>query len=325
MQLLPIPKRALQNVGDDIWKSIEIIEAMGGELTHDSNHDPEEGEEATTWIFTFPDRGNAQVAVPMNKRKLALFMREKLPGGATWTGRAAGSVRVEKRYTNPKKGVASSLLGRHAPDLNPSGPSPLLRVKPDRTQVRDLLLAYLDRPGANAVAGSPPVLGQQVAAPASLPALREPTQGSGVPRQVTAADLLVQLDRNAETGQAGELTAVLYELDRLATAGCPNPQAFVHRVSLTDVGRGYDIDSSWAGEQRCIEVKSTTRLGSDIYLSANELQVLERLADKAWLYRVVVDADGRGAVVGSPLQNPVPALRAAGLTAAVWRAADPAK
>ena len=320
MRLLPIPKRALQNVGSDIWKAIEVIEAMGGELTHDSNHDPSAGEEATTWIFTFPDRGSAQVAVPMNKQKLVVFMRERLPGGAVWTERAARSVVVEKRYTNSEKGVASSLLGRHAPDLNPSGTSPLLRIKLDPTQVRDLLVAYLDRPGA----GSAPATGVQAAAPESAPVPNPPTPPVlRQARQVTAAELLAQLDRNAETGQAGELVAVLYELQRLAVAGCPNPQAFVHRVSLTDVGRGYDIDSTWPGEERCIEVKSTTRRGSDIYLSANELEVLEALADKAWLYRVLVDADGSGSVIGQPIKNPVPALRTAGLTVAVWRAREP--
>lgn len=156
MPLLPIPKRDLKNVGTDIWRAIEIIEAQGGELTHDSNHDPEAGEQATTWIFTFAKHGNAQVAVPMNKHKLVLFMRERLPGGASWIDRAEDAGLIEKRYTRSDKGVASSLLGRHAPDLNPSGADPLLRIKPDPDRVQDLLLAYLDRPGKSAAPATAP-------------------------------------------------------------------------------------------------------------------------------------------------------------------------
>jgi hypothetical protein len=237
----------------------------------------------------------------------------------------AGAVPIEQRYTNPDRGVASSLLGRHAPDLNPSGASPLLSVKPQPTQIEDLLRAYLSRPGGRAVPDPAQLASPKAPDPAMAPALGQPAPVLRPSRQVSADELLAQLDRNAETGRAGELIAVLYELDRLTAAGCPNPQSFVRRVSLTDVGKGYDIDSTWPGEERCIEVKSTTRQGSDIYLSANEVEVLEALAEKAWLYRVLVGADGTGSVIGNPMQNPVPALRAAGLTAAVWRAADPAR
>ena len=90
----------------------------------------------------------------------------------------------------------------------------------------------------------------------------------------------------------------------------------------SDVGRGYDIESSWPGEERCIEVKSTTRLGSDIYLSENERVVLEGLADNAWLYRVLVTLEG-GAVVGEPLRNPIQVFQKSGMTTAVWRVTDP--
>ena len=163
--------------------------------------------------------------------------------------------------------------------------------------------------------------GSRVPQAEPLASAAEPTADPRVP-VLSAEQLQAQLDRNAETGKAGELGAVSYELQRLAAAGCPFPQDFVRRVALTDVGRGYDIESTWPGEERRIEVKSTTRLGSDICLSKSEREVLRDLGDKAWLYRVLVTPDGAH-VVGEPLRNPIEVLEKTGMTAVVWRVADP--
>lgn len=79
-----ITKRPLKNVGDKIWDAISIMEkGYGGQLTHDSGHGKGSDDKATTWIFTFPDYGDAQIAEPMNQDKLSLLMR-----GKTLDGRA---------------------------------------------------------------------------------------------------------------------------------------------------------------------------------------------------------------------------------------------
>jgi hypothetical protein len=96
------------------------------------------------------------------------------------------------------------------------------------------------------------------------------------------------------------------------------PGKFVKRIAIEDVGRGYDISSTWPGEERCIEVKSTTVDGSDFFVTDNELYVLKALGRKAWLYRVVLAAGGNGKVT-LRLQDPIGQIASEHLTPAVWR------
>lgn len=306
MLIKQIPKRPLKNVSDDIWNAISVMEQRyGAVLTHDSGHDQKSNEKATTWIFNFPDFGDAQIAIPMNREKFSLLMRAKTLDGRQLNGLVGDLVAVTQTYVDPKKGVASSLLGPRAPFLNPSPGNALLRVVPNPGSVEALLALYLGR-----------------AAPPSL----ESVSGGSVKRHrqpITAEELQRQLDRNAETGKAGELIAVLAELERLQMCGCPEPDKFVERVAISDVGRGYDIASTWPGEERCIEVKTTTRAGSDFFLTDNEYQVLASLGKKAWLYRVVIDGDGGGTVIAR-LQDPMNVIDAAKLVPVVWRVASDA-
>lgn len=306
MLISQIPKRPLKNVSDDIWNAISVMEQRyGAVLTHDSGHDQKSNEKATTWIFNFPDFGDAQIAIPMNREKFTLLMRGKTLDGQQLNGLAGDLAAVTQTYVDPKKGVASSLLGPRALFLNPSPGNALLRVVPNPGSVEALLALYLGRVG-------PPSL--------------ESVRGESVKRQrqpIAAEELQRQLDRNAETGKAGELIAVLDELERLQVCGCPEPDKFVERVAISDVGRGYDIASTWPGEERCIEVKTTTRTGSDFFLTDNEYQVMASLGEKAWLYRVVIDGEGRGAVTAR-LQDPMNVIDAAKLVPVVWRVASDA-
>lgn len=328
MTLNKIPKRALKNVGQNIWSAISVMEQRyGAQLTHDSGHGEGSGEEATTWIFTFPDFHNAQVAVAMNKQKLSLLMRGKTISGLTLQDLVGNLARIEQTYRNPDKGVASSVLGSRAPFLNPSASNPLLRVVPNPESIDALLALYLSSPAK--------ATGLTTAQSPSTPEELQNEQlykgepsGSSVDtrrarRPVTADELQLQLNRNAETGQAGELIAVLDVLERLQLCGCPELDKFVERVAISDVGRGYDIASTWPGEERCIEVKTTTRAGSDFFLTDNEYQVLASLGEKAWLYRVVIDGEGRGAVTAR-LQDPMNVIDAAKLVPVVWRVASDA-
>jgi len=214
---------------------------------------------------------------------------------------------VEKRYTNPEKGVASSVLGLHAPFLNPSPAIPLLRVKPSLGNIHVLLERYLGTPLTKATLPSE-----------KLPASPERTSGSKTAPLLSEDDLRKQLERQSETGRAGEFLVVQDELERLRQRGCPNPEKYVLRIAESDVGRGYDVESAWPGEERCIEVKTTTRAGSDFFLTANERSVLTGLGPRAWFYRVVIDSTGQGRIE-TRLNNPMNTITEEHMTPVVWR------
>ena len=145
------------------------------------------------------------------------------------------------------------------------------------------------------------------------------TDFNGICQPMSLEALQAQLDRRNEIGEAGELIAIEYEHCRLKIdTGCTDPECYVKHVALTDVGRGYDIESSWPGHERFIEVKSSTNSGNDIFMSDNEKRVLTGLGDKAWLYRVVVDANGDGEVV-LRINDPMNKIPDTNISAAVWR------
>jgi hypothetical protein len=299
MALKPIGKRTLKNVGKNIWHAVSVMEnRFGAELTHDSGHDKEGGEKATTWIFTFPKFGDAQVAVPMNREKLSLLVRGITVDGRELAEHLNAVGKVASRYTDSRKGVASSLLGSHAPFLNPSPENPLLRVIPNPDSVEELLALYLgvgiartdnrDLMDASVASKEPSV---------STSADEAMGRASRSHRAITAEELEQQLGRNSEIGRIGEEIAHAHEVRRLRERQCPEPEKFVAHVALTDVGRGYDIASTWAGEERYIEVKSTTRDGTDFFITENEWEVMSELREKGWLYRVIVGQDGGGKVV----------------------------
>lgn len=283
---------------------------FGGCLTHDSGHGKNSNDEATTWIISFPRFGDAQIAVPMNVKKLSLLMRGRAVDGRALDALVDGIALVEKRHTDPKRGVASSVLGRHAPFLNPSPSNPLLRVKPTSGSLRRLLELYLGRPRAS----TPPTPAGRKSDASSLSRSSHP---------LTEDELRNQLERQCEIGQAGEFLVVEDELERLRQLGCPDPNSFVERVAIADVGRGYDIESTWPGEERCIEVKTSSRSGSDFFITANESKVLASLEERGWLYRVTLNADGQGTIV-QRLNNPMKHIHKELMTPVVWRVSDAA-
>lgn len=151
----------------------------------------------------------------------------------------------------------------------------------------------------------------------------EPFSGTGansIRQPMSAKEHQAQLDRQREIGEAGELIALEFERQRVGATevGCPDPKRYVEHVALTDVGRGYDIESTWLGHERCIEVKSSTSFGNDIFMSENERSALKELGKKAWLYRVVIDANGNGEVVLC-LNDPISEITEENFSTAVWR------
>jgi len=315
IQLNAIPKRRLVNVSPKIWDAIETIEQrFGAILTHDSGRDKDKNEKSTTWIFTFPKHQHAQIAVPMNQKKLCFLMRGKTLDGRELATAADGLAVVEKVHTDPAKGVRSSVLGRHAAFLNPSPKNPLLSVVPISQRIADLLEVYLgpgQRPNGVVLLDQDPSNDAHYSKPEREPA------------PLSAEELQNQLQRNSETGQAGELLVVIDELERLKKVGCPDPQNFVTRIALSDVARGYDIESTWPGHERCIEVKSTTVAGSDLYITENERKVLAKLGNKGWLYRVLVKSEGGGEIVDR-ISDPMAMINEDLMIPIVWRVAGKA-
>lgn len=313
MNVRPIEERDL-TIGEGVRAAVELIKKIyGAVLTHDSGHT----KTGPTWIFTFPRHSNAQIALRMNKAKVSLYFRSKTLGGKSLLELADGLFVLEKKYPDPDGKPAESLHNpRHAYFLNPSKDTPLLLVQPNPDCLQRILDLYLAIPLAS-VAIIEPI----------TPIDGDVTVGSesGLRKRpvLSEAKLLEQLDRNALTGKAGELIAVLDELKRLTLRGCTEREKFVERIALNDVGRGYDIASIWPGEERCIEVKSTTVAGSDFFITENECKVLVNLGDTAWLYRVVLGADGSGEVT-SRLQDPMKCIGTEHLTPVVWRVASEA-
>jgi hypothetical protein len=99
--------------------------------------------------------------------------------------------------------------------------------------------------------------------------------------KISLENFLLMQERKSEIGQKGELIAFMDELTRLhKECDCPTPKYFVTQISTDDVSKGYDIESTYPGHERCIEVKtSTTDVGS-FYLSDNERNTLKQLGQK---------------------------------------------
>ena len=126
------------------------------------------------------------------------------------------------------------------------------------------------------------------------------------------------LERRSEIGQAGELLVVQDEIERLKNLGCGDAHRWVERVALTDVGRGYDIASTWPGQERYIEVKSTSSASNGLFITVNEREVMAGLGSRAWLYRAVVRMDGTGDVVAR-MRDPMRALAGDAFVPVVFR------
>jgi hypothetical protein len=136
--------------------------------------------------------------------------------------------------------------------------------------------------------------------------------------EISIQDFLRIRDRKSQIGEAGERVAVRYEVQRLRSCGCPNPEQFVKLISIEDVGRGYDLESTYPDNERCIEVKTSTRGSDGFYLSLNERKVLAREGIRAWIYLVELSADGNGKVVKC-LKDPMKELPEQAFQAIAWK------
>ena len=280
------------DVADDVLHAIDLLQHRYGASSHrDSGHQDGKGGRPT-WIFELP-QFKAEVGVPMNKRDLTLYMRNRTLDGRRLTDLLPPE-KVAKKY--PRDGKPARSI-KDSAYLGIANGNESVMLKLERGDLEPLFEAFFAAPAA-----------VPAPAPAAPSAPDSKGSGSGKRAAVDAETFEALLERRSEVGQAGELLAVQDELNRLAGLGCTEPHRWVGRVALVDVGRGYDIESTWPGHERYIEVKSTTASSSGLFITSNERRILADLGDRAWLYRVVLKADGAGEVV-IRLQDPMRALQ----------------
>ncbi len=307
MTSIAIKERKLENISKDVLAAISMLKSRyKAVLTHDSN----QTNTGATWIFTLPPPARSQVAIRMNKRDLSIYLRDRTLDGKLLEPLLGMHADVKKRYSNPDGSLAASLKSQtHAPYLRPSSTHHLLLIHPRPTALEGILDICLPRPLMDSLTPAQP----------PLPDLTKVIATSlRIKQRVSLEELLEQLDRNAAMGRAGEELALADELKRLLACGCSEPQRYVEHVAQTDVGRGYDIASTWSGQERYIEVKTTTSFNSDFFLTENERQVLAELGPKAWLYRILLTPDIKEASI-QRVNDPIARIHAEAMQAVVWR------
>lgn len=129
-------------------------------------------------------------------------------------------------------------------------------------------------------------------------------------KRMSQEELLLQLQKQQEDGDKGELFVIDYETRRLS-----NSAMVPRRVSLIDVSAGYDIlsfeNSTSLHYDRYIEVKSY-RGTPHFYWSLNEKSTAEVLENKYYIYLVdlnQLEQDINGTYVPLIIQNPAEELR----------------
>lgn len=259
-------------VSNAVRYAIDLLENRYGAPNHrDSGHT----EARPTWAFELPRYG-AVVGRPMNQPNLSLHRRNRTLDVRKLADIPAPELvsKVYPRDGRPRRNIKDS------PFLDAAAGNECVLLRLDRSDLEPLFETFLALP-APAPKAPPP----------------DPTSsaspGPGAPPSADAEAYEALLERRSEVGRAGEMLVVLDEIERLSRAGCADPDCWVERVAESDVGRGYDIASTWPVPERYIEVKSTTSAGSDFLITDNERKVL---GAKVWLYRVVLASDGTGTV-----------------------------
>ena len=249
----------------------------------------------------------------MNRRDLTLYMRNRTLDGQKLTDLLPPKM-VSKVY--PKDGKPARSI-KDSAFLGTAKGNECVMLKLEREDLEPLLSMFFgSSPEATQTAASNSV-SESIpwAGPSGVSASMRP------PIDAEAFEEL--LERRSEVGQAGEMLAIQYELERLKRLDCPDPHSWVEQIALSDVGRGYDIASTWPGHERFIEVKSTTSLKNGFFISSNERRVLFDLGSQAWLYQVLVKPDGSGDVAVR-LPDPMRALPDAAFQPVVYRVANDA-
>lgn len=154
---------------------------------------------------------------------------------------------------------------------------------------------------------------------------RDLSKSTGIPRRGTRKppmsleQLEERLKKQAAIGVKGEHVAYRHEFSRLTQLGCLNPADHIQHVSPVDVAAGYDLRSEFAGEVRCIEVKSSINRDDTFFVSENERSRLAALGSSAYIYLVRVDEqDEKKSFVMREIRDPFGAGSVISLEPTAW-------
>ncbi len=105
--------------------------------------------------------------------------------------------------------------------------------------------------------------------------------------RISADEFEMILLEQAEIGELGEIAVLEYEKEYLIKRGKKLLADKVKRVSLIDVSAGYDILSyDVNGNEKYIEVKSTSTNQEDFIITKNEVDTSRKLKSKYFIYRI---------------------------------------
>ena len=111
-------------------------------------------------------------------------------------------------------------------------------------------------------------------------------------KTIRKIDYLKKTITNADIGLIGEELVMAYEKDKLESQGREDLANKIKWISKENDGTGYDIisydiDKDGKERQIYIEVKSTEgSIKNNFFISSNEVDVMEKLKEKYFLYRV---------------------------------------
>lgn len=111
------------------------------------------------------------------------------------------------------------------------------------------------------------------------------------------------IEEQKKLGMRGEQIVLQYEKDYLIKNGRADLASNIRHISKQSVSEGYDIVSyDLDGNNKFIEVKTSTKLTSNFYITDNELKTAENLKHKYWIYRVILKNNNEFKIVR--MQNP---------------------
>jgi hypothetical protein len=205
-------------VGADVAAAFDLIQgAYAGRIVQDNGQ-----AEGPFVAFGFPSTP-AQVGLRLNKHKLTVYARERMPDGQLLSDAVPGLV-VEARYDSTTGSPVHSIKNGLVPYLRLADAA-VVRAEVTPDKLRAVLDACLGKvaPFSSSV---PPI---EAAAP---PMAEDPGKTPRARRPMTPEDLLSQLDRRSELGRQGEEVAARHERARLHTLGCAAPDDHVEHVAL---------------------------------------------------------------------------------------------
>ena len=126
-------------------------------------------------------------------------------------------------------------------------------------------------------------------------------------RLVTPEELFNSLELNKKIGSIGEEIALEFEKNRLLNLGVKNPIKYIDHISKNNISAGFDIYSSYSeAEERFIEVKTSLKKTNELYITENEIETLQELGEKAYIYLVSIkDIENKEGVVYQMINNPI--------------------